>query len=128
MSKVKGNRTERELLHLFWSAGYGVSRVAGSGSTPLPSPDLIAGKEGKLFAIECKAGKGTRYLSKKEINELEEFSSRIGAEALVAARFNNAPWIFLKISDLGVSRTGENYFVNLKLAKEKGVLFKDLVK
>lgn len=126
-SKSKGNKTERELLHMFFSIGWVASRIAGSGSIPLPNPDLIAGKDGRILSIECKSGKGRRYLTEKEINELKEFSSRLGAEAWIAARFDRSDWFFLKPEDLGVSKGG-TYFIDLNLVREKGILFGELVK
>jgi len=126
MGNIKGSNTERELLHMFWSVGFAVSRIAGSGSVPLPSPDLIAGKGGRILGIECKAGKGKRYLTNKEIKELEEFCLRLGAEAWIGIRFDRSDWFFLKPSELGKSKGG-NYFVNLDLAREKGVLFGELI-
>lgn len=126
MSKIKGCRTERELLHLFWDAGFVCSRMAGSGSIPLPSPDLIAGKDGRILVIECKSGKSQRYLTKKEVDELRDFGVRMGAEAWIALRFNNQDWYFMETEKLKQSRGG-NFFADIKLAKEKGILFKDLI-
>ena len=119
--KSKGSRTERELFHMFWNAGCGALRVAGSGSTPMPAPDLIAGTKGKLYAIECKSGKTTRYITKDQIEELKNFSQVFGAIPLVAIRFNNKPWYFLDISDL--RSTPKGYAISLALAQEKGRSF-----
>ena len=52
--KSKGTRGERELFHLFWNNQWGCIRTAGSGSTPLPAPDLLASKKNRYLAIECK--------------------------------------------------------------------------
>lgn len=127
MSKIKGNRTERELFHMFFDSGWGISRIAGSGSTPLPAPDLIAGKAGRVLAIECKSGKGRRYLKEKEVSELKEFSERFGAEAWIGARFDNEKWLFLEISKLGKGR-GKNFYVDLAYAKKYGLRFEELIK
>ena len=72
MSKKKGSRTERELLKLFWESGWYCIRMAGSGSMPLPCPDLLSGKKGRSLAIECKSGKGKnrRYIPKEQIDDL----------------------------------------------------------
>ncbi|MEK6936464.1 MAG: Holliday junction resolvase Hjc [Nanoarchaeota archaeon] len=124
---MKGNRTERELFHMFWDNGLACTRTAGSGSTTVPAPDLLVGSKNKKFAIECKSGKDKRYLTKKEVDELKEFSEKFGAEAWIAARFNNVDWLFLRPEDLGVSR-GENYFVSIDLAKKRGISFQELIK
>ena len=51
---VKGARAERELIHYFSEHGFEVIRAAGSGVNSL-SPDLLAFKAGRQYAIECKA-------------------------------------------------------------------------
>ena len=107
--------------------GFGVCRVAGSGSTPLPSPDLVAGKEGRSCAIECKSGKGRRYISEEQINELKEFSIRFGSEAWVAVRFDNLGWYFMQPENL--QRSGvDNFVVYPELVKTKGVDFENFIK
>lgn len=126
MSKKKGSRTERELVHLFHKFGWGACRVAGSGSTTLPSPDLVAGKKGKVYAIECKSGKGTRYIKEEQIEELKIFSQRFGAEPLIAIRFDNEDWFFLKIKDLKKGE-GKNYVVNLDTVNKKGLKFGEII-
>jgi len=60
MNKAKGSRAERELLAMFWENNFGGYRSAGSGSTPLPSPDILVGNGKKYLAIECKSIKGNR--------------------------------------------------------------------
>ena len=129
MSKSKGSRTERELIHLFYEAGWGSCRMAGSGSTTLPSPDIIAGKPGRFLAIECKSGKNThiRYIKEEQIKELNEFSSRFGAESFLAVRFDREGWYFLKPEQLMRTKSGV-YAVSLKLAQEKGLSFDSLIR
>ncbi|MAG52481.1 MAG: Holliday junction resolvase [Nanoarchaeota archaeon] len=127
MSKAKGNRTERELFHMFYESGWQPIRAAGSGSTPLPCADLIVGGNGRLLAIECKAGKGTRYIRKEQIEELKSFSERFGSESWLGARFNNTEWLFLELHHLKETKTGNNFVIDLKLAKEKGINFDKLI-
>ena len=127
-SKGKGTRIERELFHMFWKTNkFGVIRVAGSGSTTLPSVDLVVGGQGRYLAIECKSIKqGRKYISPDRIKELKDFSKKFGAEPWLAIRFNNQPWYFISISDLEKSKS--NYVVSLDLVKRKGLLFEDLIK
>ena len=126
--KKKGCRTERELHHMFWDTNLWASlRVAGSGSTTVPAPDLLVGNKNRKLAIECKSGKDKRYLIKKEVDELKLFADKFGAEAWIGARFNNVDWLFLKPDDLGISK-GENYFISIDLAKKKGISFQELIK
>lgn len=126
-SKVKGTRLERELFHKFWKTKkWAVARVAGSGSTTLPSVDLLIGGQGRYLAIECKSiKKGRKYIDKERIKELKEFSKKFGAEPWLAVRFNNEPWYFLSLNNLEKSKS--NYVVSLKLVKKKGLLFEDLI-
>ncbi|MEK6904181.1 MAG: Holliday junction resolvase Hjc [Nanoarchaeota archaeon] len=126
MSKSKGTRAERELFHMFWDNDWYCLRTAGSGSTAMPAPDLIAGKDGRLFVLECKSGSGDyRYLTKKEVKELIDFAVAFKAEPWIGARFDREGWFFVKARELESS--GNNFVVNLKAAKEKGLKFADLV-
>ena len=126
-NKGKGSRLERELIKMFFDTGdFAALRVAGSGSTPLPAPDLLVGGKGKVFAIECKSGKKRRYIDPEQINELLEFAAKFGAEPWIGVRFNNNGWHFLDVKSLHISKGG-NYAVDLKLALEKGISFNELI-
>jgi len=126
--KNKGSRTERELLHMFHKSGWSVLRSAGSGVISIPNPDLIAGKKGRILAIECKSSKRNikRYIKEKQIKELKEFSKRLGAEPWVGVRFNNEEWFFLSLNKLTKSK-GNNFVLDLKNVKEKGITFNELI-
>ena len=52
--KAKGTRGERELVKAFNENGWVCIRVAGSGSSRYPSPDILAGNAMRRVAIECK--------------------------------------------------------------------------
>lgn len=127
--KRKGSRTERELLHMLYSEGFGVLRVAGSGSATIPATDLIAAKDGRMLAIECKSGKKEikRYLQKEQVEELRLLSKRMGAEPWIGMRYDNEDWLFLEPKNLDKSKKG-TYCVDLKWAKRKGILFEELIK
>ena len=125
--KSKGINAERELIHLFWNNGWSACRIAGSGSTRYPSPDVVAGNNVRKLAIECKVTRETRqYLKKKEIDELKVFSRVFGAEPWIGVKFNNIDWYFLTLEDL--HDAGEGYSVSLENAKRKGFLFKELIR
>ncbi len=107
--KSKGLNAERELVHLFWSNGWSAARIAGSGSSSMPSPDIIAGGKGKLLVIECKTvEKLPKYFSSKEIEELEEFAFRMGAKPIVAVKINRKGWYYC---DSRMLRKTNNSFV-----------------
>ena len=126
-SKTKGTNAERDLLHMLWDSGFAVSRMAGSGSIPLPSPDLIASNSKKIFAIECKHVKKTKYFSKQEISELKLFAKSYGAVLIIAIKFNHKGWFFLNADKLDKSKTGNNYVISYKIAKKKGMNFNKLI-
>ncbi|HLC58869.1 MAG TPA: Holliday junction resolvase Hjc [Candidatus Nanoarchaeia archaeon] len=129
MSKVKGSRTERELVQLFnkredWAA----IRVAGSGLTKEPNPDVLAGSEKRKLAIECKSVKGTiRYLYQEDADQIIKFAEKFGAEAWFGIRFNNKGWFFLKPHQLEKTKNS-NLSISLKLAEEIGIKFEVLAK
>lgn len=126
--KQKGANAERDLVHKFWDATPWVAhRIAGSGSSKYPSPDIIASNNIRRLALECKATKSTSvYIPKDEIIALKEFSVMFGAEAWVGVRFARQEWFFITLEDLNETKT--NYSVSIKLAKMKGLLFEELIK
>ena len=127
--KTKGSRTERELVHLFNNTGdWAAIRIAGSGLTKDPNPDVLAGNNKRYLAIECKSLKSNnKYLYPEEVEQIINFSNKFGAEPWVGIRFNNQGWFFLKPEHL--EKTKSNYYsVSLLLAKEKGLSFEELIK
>ena len=128
MSKQKGTRAERELLHMLYSKKWQIMRSAGSGSIGIPNPDLIAGKDSRILAIECKSlSKESKYFKEQEIKELKEFSKTFGAEAWLAIRFDNIGWYFIQPPKLNKTKSG--YFsISLEDIKTKGLNFEELIK
>ena len=125
--KSKGISAERELIHLFWKNKWAAHRIAGSGSSHYPSPDIIAGNVLRKVAIECKSSRSTTiYLEKREIDELKQFCALFGAEPWIAVRFLEEPWYVVNVEDL--RETPAQYGVSLTLAKQKGLLFDEFIK
>ena len=123
--KSKGINAERDLVHRFWEIGWACVRVAGSGSSKYPSPDLLAGNNVRKFAIETKTTSGTiQYFSKKEIDELRFFSNRFGAESWVAIKFKGISWVFLGLEDL--METGKAFSASKALCERRGLSFEEL--
>lgn len=124
--KSKGINAERELVHLFQQNGWSAVRIAGSGSSKYPSPDVLASNVMRRVAIECKTFKGTKkYFSGSDIEQLKEFASKFGTESWIGIKFNNLPWYFLTLEDLEV--TGRNMAISVDLAQKKGLKFEDLI-
>ncbi len=126
--KEKGSRAERELVHKFYNNHPWMAlRAPGSGSTPLPSPDVLATNADRYLAIECKSIKSKQKTFKpEEVNQLLEFSTRFGAEPWIGIKFDYKGWFFLKPEDMKVTKQG-NHSVTLNLAEKKGIDFNKLI-
>lgn len=124
--KSKGTNAERDIIHLFFENGWVAIRSAGSGSMQFPSPDILAGNGIRRLAIECKAVNDIKkYFTAKEVDELVYFAKTFGAEPWVAVRFDRIDWFFLNIEDL--EKTEKSYYVDVKIAKRKGLSFEQLI-
>jgi Holliday junction resolvase len=124
--KNKGTNAERDLVHRFWSTGsWAAHRIAGSGSSKYPSPDIIASNNLRRLAIECKSSKkNSVYIPNGEISALQDFAHMFGAEPWVAVRFSRQEWFFISLDDMNA--TAGNHSVSLQLARQKGLLFEEL--
>ncbi len=124
--KAKGTRGERELVAFFNDQGWVCIRVAGSGSSRYPAPDILAGNAIRRLAIECKVTKDEKkYFPQDEIDQLRTFAQKFGAEAWVAVHFPAQPWYFFMLEDLKV--TGVSFCVTLEMARFKGLTKEQLL-
>src|SRR3989338_7267295 len=125
--KAKGTNAERELIHLFWSKGWAAVRVAGSGSSSYPNPDILAGNKLRRFAVECKVtGEDKKYLSEGDLLQLKNFCDTFGAEPLFAVKLNRGgKWLFLIPEDL--EKTAKGYVISSETASRRGVSFEELI-
>lgn len=111
---------------MFWANKWACIRVAGSGSMIYPSPDLLAGNNLRKIAIECKITKSEyQYFTKKEIEELIEFSRLFGAESFVSVKFQGLGWKFFTLEDL--KETDKKYVCSRHLAEIRGLDFNDII-
>lgn len=125
-NKKRGTAAERELLHMFWDEGYACCRVAGSGSIPEPSCDLLAGNEIEKMAIEVKLSKNTKkYLDKKQIDEFKKFAEMFGLSPIIAIKFIRKGWWLLNPKQLG--KTGKGLVISLEDAQKKGLSFHEFI-
>jgi Holliday junction resolvase len=125
--KRKGINAERELLHMFWQAGFVAMRAPSSGAIKYPCPDLLVGNTLRKLAIECKSTKSIKqYISNQQISKLKEFSKIFGAEPWIGVRFDRLDWYFLSLEDIKETN-GNNFVIGLELAKQKGLLFEELI-
>jgi len=124
--KAKGSNAERELVKLFNEAGWGAIRIAGSGSSKYPAPDILAGNAIRRVAIECKVTKeNKKYLQKAEIEQLRTFAQSFGAESWIGVKFVNDGWFFLMLEDL--EEKGSSWSVSVELAKRRGLSIAELM-
>ncbi|MBI4983522.1 Holliday junction resolvase [Candidatus Woesearchaeota archaeon] len=125
-AKAKGTAGERELVKFFNEADWGCIRIAGSGSSKYPSPDILAGNAIRRLAIECKVTKeNKKYFPPEEVEQLRTFSKKFGAEAWVGIKFSGEPWHFLMLEDL--ENTGSNFGASVELAKRRGLTKEELI-
>ncbi|MBI2666168.1 Holliday junction resolvase [Candidatus Woesearchaeota archaeon] len=119
-TKAKGTKGERELVKAFNEAGWACFRAAGSGSSPYPSPDLIAANAIRRLAIECKVTKDKKkYFEHGELEQLRIFAQKFGAEGWIGVKFSGEEWYFLMLEDL--EQTGNLFAVSVELAKRRGL-------
>jgi len=124
--KAKGAKGERELVKIFNESGWSCARIAGSGSSQYPAPDLLAGNAMRRLAIECKTTKDQKkYFQNTEIKQLREFSQKFGAESWIGVKFSSEQWYFLMLEDL--ENTGKCWVVSLETAKRKGLTVGELM-
>lgn len=122
----KGANAERELMQILYAKGFALLRAAGSGVNPLDCPDVIALKDGRILAFECKAWNATSLaLSKEQFEGDVEWCKRAGAEFWIAWRMPREDWLFLKPQDFRFS--GKNYLTTQTEAREKGILLDALM-
>jgi Holliday junction resolvase len=114
----KGANAERELLKLIYDNGFGCVRIAGSGATILPAPDIIALSPKKRISFECKAW-NSNYLniSIDQMNELIRWGKISGTEIFIAWKIPQKGWFFLKPEHF--SKKGKSYAISKKQAFKK---------
>ncbi len=128
MQKGKGSNAERELVKMFWKAGWAAHRIAGSGSSRFPSPDIIAGNYKKKLAIECKSTKSkNQYISNEQAEALKNFAGVFGAQPWVGVRFDRQEWFFVPLQEMSKTSQG-NFVLNLEKARLLGLKFEELTK
>ncbi|MDI9609940.1 MAG: Holliday junction resolvase Hjc [Archaeoglobales archaeon] len=109
--KSKGTRFERDLIEELWKHGFAAVRVAGSGVSHFPCPDIVAGDGEKFLAIEVKMRTSLPlYVSEEEIEKLKKFSEVFGAQEFIALKLPRKKWRFFRLGDLG--ETGKGYRVD----------------
>lgn len=125
--KAKGISAENELIHQFWENGWVCVRVAGSGSTQYPAPDLLASRGDRKIVMEVKVINDVKkYFTGQQIRDLNFFSEKFGAESWVGIKFTENQWYFIPTNELEKTKS-ENYSINLIDMKRKGFSFNEMI-
>ena len=126
--KAKGTAAENELVHRFWENEWVCVRVAGSGSSKYPSPDILASNGHKKIVMEVKSVNATKkYFTRQEVRDLDFFGEKFGAEAWVGVKFSESQWFFIPTSELDETKS-ENFVIDIIKMKRQGFEFEDLIK
>ena len=97
---VKGARAERELITFFSGQGFAVIRAAGSGVNSL-SPDLLAFKAGRQYAIECKAwDSGSLSFEKEKMAGMLKWEEVTGITYMIGWRVSREGWFIFPVHHL----------------------------
>jgi Holliday junction resolvase len=111
----KGARAERELVEILKRKGYVVVRAAGSGVNSI-SPDLIAVKNGRVYAFECKFwNRSNLSLEKEKIKYLKEIQKQ-GIISYIAWKIPRLGWFLIEPREL--EEQEKNYSISKKKALE----------
>ena len=120
----KGAHAERELVEHFSSMGFSVIRAAGSGVNSL-SPDLLLFRQGKQYALECKAHDTLNLsIDKDQFESLQKWEDNTGITALVGWRVNRQGWRFLNLSLF--TKNEKSYTIGLEHAWRMGKRLEEL--
>ncbi|HLD49075.1 MAG TPA: hypothetical protein VJB11_01825 [archaeon] len=122
MSYRKGYLYEWKLTHELAKKGFMVVRTPRSGRIGLPSPDIIALKNGKIFVIEAKAREEAFKIEAEQLNELKQWQDN-GATAFIAWKISREGWKFLKLDD--VIKNNGNIGKKFAMEKSFGIEFFD---
>ncbi len=121
-SYAKGYSAERELVHTLAKMGFMTIRAPRSGRIGLPSPDVIAAKDGKLVVVECKFRASAFTIPMEQLEELRAWKEKAGAHAYVGCKIARKGWKFLHLHDVLENRGN----VGKKFIEEKGILIDQL--
>lgn len=121
----KGARAERELIHFFTANGFEVMRAAGSGVNSL-SPDLLAFRKGRQYAVECKAwDSGSLSFEKEKVAQMKKWEEVTGITYFIGWRVNREGWLIFPVHMLEEQK--KTFTITLSKAKLAGRKPEELV-
>jgi len=122
----KGARGERELIHIFDDSGFNVIRAAGSGVNAL-SPDILAFRRGKQYALECKAWDSDRVaIEHEKFQALSDWEENTGITTMLAWKMPYEGWFFAYLGEL--ERNERSYSITKRRMQAIGRTLGDLLK
>ncbi len=123
--KARGSAAERELVHMFYDAGWAAFRAPASGGMSMELPDVIAGNPVRKIGVEVKLTADERkYFTRKEVEDLLLFCTRFGCECWLGVKFLRRGWFFLSPEDC--RQTSNSYVISLQEAQLRGLTFAEL--
>jgi Holliday junction resolvase len=111
-NRRRGFAQERDLAKKLWDKGFAVMRAPASGSKAkrLLYPDLVAIKNGVVFAFEVKTTRSRKrdiYIPRQQVDKLVEFSRRSGGMPFIAVKIvGEGDWFFIPLRDLQETGSG----------------------
>lgn len=111
-NRRRGFAHERDLAMKLWDKDFAVMRAPASGSKAkrLLYPDVVAIKNGVIFAFEVKTTRSRKrdiYIPRHQVDKLVEFARRSGGTPFIAVKIiGEGEWFFIPISDLEETRSG----------------------
>ena len=121
----KGARAERELIAFFSGKGFEVIRAAGSGVNSM-SPDLLAFRKGRQYAIECKAwDSGSLSFEKDKVAMMKRWEEVTGITYLIGWRVSRDGWYLFPVHLL--EEQEKTFTITLSKAKIAGRKPEELV-
>ena len=92
----------------------------------MPTPDIVACRRGRILAIECKTSRKNQvYLKDDQVDDLKAYSKTAGAEPLLAIKFLQQQWHFLKPARLPRTN-GSTLVVSREFVAKRGMTITDL--
>ena len=119
---AKGYRAENELLHLLYGKGWAVIRAPRSGRVGIPTPDIVAAKDGRIVVIECKSRAEAFSVEKEQLEQVVEWEQRAGAKAYIGWKQSRKGWTFLRLND--VQKNNGN--IGKAFAEQNGIAIESL--
>lgn len=100
MNYARGANYERKLIEFLNTLGFCAVRIAGSGRSVYPNPDVLASNGSCVVAFECKSTQGDKvYLKEGDIIQLREFCKAFNCNGLFALHLRSKGFLFKKVSD-----------------------------